>query len=346
VGISQAWKKLDMLNAAQYVQLVKDIDETQGNKVPDKLNTPDVLVTRTDWQKEIFRSGKVTEHHVNVTGGSEKATYNFSAGYTNQEGIMKDYGYQRINLRTQLEEQIGKRIRLGQTINFKYNRTTGNVASFVEALRMPPYAPTTDPTNLGGYSRVTTILDQNDALNPLPGIYLTEKLSRGVSNLFQLWGEIDIINGLKFRTQANIGLSNSNSYNYTGEYLNGNTRTDRKIDESYSFAVSPIIENILTYSKTLGRHDFSVMAGNTYNEGNRSRNVNLTGAGFTNDLIKQIGVSKSNSITGAGSGIYASRSYFGRLTYAFHDRYLINASIRQDINPAFGKAYRKGNFPR
>jgi TonB-linked SusC/RagA family outer membrane protein len=345
VGVAQAWKKLDMLNAAQYVQLVKDIDEVQGNKVPDKLNTPDVLVTRTDWQKEIFRNAKVTEHHVNVTGGSEKATYNFSAGYTNQEGIMKDFGYERINLRTQLEEQIGKKIRLGQTINFKYNRTTGNAASFVEALRMPPYAPTMDPTNLGGYSKVTTILDQNDALNPLPGIYLTEKLSRGVSNLFQLWGEIDIINGLKFRSQANIGLSNSNSYNYTGEYLNGNTKTDRKIDESYSFAVSPIIENILTYSRTFGRHDFSVMAGNTFNEGNRSRSVNLTGSGFTNDLIKQIGVSKSNSITGSGSGIYASRSYFGRITYAFHDRYLINASIRQDINPAFGKAHRKGNFP-
>ncbi|MCF0074926.1 TonB-dependent receptor [Dyadobacter sp. CY261] len=344
-GIAKAWKKLDMLDAAQYVQLVKDIDEVQGNKVPDKLNTPEVLVTRTDWQKEIFRNAKVTEHHVNVTGGSEKATYNFSAGYTNQEGIMKDYGYQRINLRTQLEEQIGKKIRLGQTINFKYNRTTGNAASFVEALRMPPYAPTMDPRNLGGYSKVTTIIDQNDALNPLPGIYLTEKLGRSVSNLFQLWGEVDIINGLKFRTQANIGLSNSNSYNYTGEYLNGNTRTDRKIDESYSFSVSPIIENILSYSRNFGRHDFSVMAGNTFNEGNRSRSVNLTGSGFTNDLIKQIGVSKSNSITGAGSGIYASRSYFGRLTYAFHDRYLVNASIRQDINPAFGKAHRKGNFP-
>ena len=345
VGVAQAWKKLDMLDAAQYVQLVKDIDLAQGNKVPDKLNTPDVLITRTDWQKEIFRNGKITEHHLNVTGGSDKATYNFSAGYTNQEGIMKDYGYQRINLRTQLEEQIGKKIRLGQTINFKYNRTTGNVASFVEALRMPPYAPTMDPTNLGGYSRVTTILDQNDALNPLPGIYLTEKLSRGVSSLFQLWGEVDIFRGLKFRSQANIGISNSNSYNYTGEYLNGNLKTDRKIDESYSFSVSPIIENILTYSKTFGRHDFSVMAGNTFNEGNRSRSVNLTGSGFTNDLIKQIGVSKSNSITGSGSGVYASRSYFGRITYAFHDRYLINASLRQDINPAFGKVHRKGNFP-
>ena len=345
VGVAQAWKKLDMLDAPQYVQLVKDIDAAQGNKVPDKLNTPDVLVTRTDWQKEIFRTAKMTEHHVNVTGGSEKATYNFSAGYANQEGIMKDYGYQRINLRTQLEQQIGKRIRLGETINFKYNRTTGNVASFTEALRMPPYAPTMDPTNLGGYSKVTSILDQNDAMNPLPGIYLSEKLSRGVSNLFQLWGEVDIISGLKFRTQANIGLSNSNSYNYTGEYLNGNTKTDRKIDESYSFSVSPIIENILTYTKTIGRHDFSVMAGNTYNEGNRSRSVNLTGAGFTNDLIKQIGVSKSNSITSAGSGIYASRSYFGRITYAFHDRYLINASLRQDINPSFGKEFRKGNFP-
>jgi TonB-linked SusC/RagA family outer membrane protein len=345
VGVAQPWKKLDMLNAEQYVQLVKDINVSQGNKVPDKLNTPDVLVTRTDWQKEIFRNAKITEHHVNVTGGSEKATYNFSAGYTNQDGIMKDFGYQRINLRAQLEEQIGKRIRLGQTINFKYNRTTGNAASFVEALRMPPYAPTMDPTNLGGYSRVTTILDQNDALNPLPGIYLTEKLSRGVSNLFQLWGEVDIFTGLKFRTQANIGLSNSNSYNYTGEYMNGNLRTDRKIDESYSFGVSPLIENILTYSKSAGKHDFSVMVGNTYNEGNRSRSVNLTGSGFTNDLIKQIGVSKSNSITSAGSGIYASRSYFGRLTYGFNDRYLLNASIRQDINPAFGKAYRKGNFP-
>jgi len=345
VGLANAWKKLDMLDAAQYVQLVKDIDATQGNKVPDKLNTPDVLVTRTNWQNEIFRTGKITEHHVNVTGGSEKATYNFSAGYTDQEGIMKNYGYQRINLRTQLEEQIGKRIRLGQTINFKYNRTTGNAASFVEALRMPPYAPTMDPNNLGGYSRVTTILDQNDALNPLPTIYLTERLGRSISNLFQLWGEVDILGGLKFRTQANIGLSSGNSYNYTGEYQNGNTKIERKIDESYSFSVSPIVENILTYNKTLGLHDFTLMAGNTFNEGNRSRGVNLTGAGFTNDLIKQIGVSKTNSITGASSGIYASRSYFGRLTYGFHDRYLLNASIRQDINPAFGKAYRKGNFP-
>ncbi|WP_254560095.1 SusC/RagA family TonB-linked outer membrane protein [Dyadobacter diqingensis] len=345
VGLARPWKKLDMLNASQYVQLVKDIDNAQGNKVPEKLNTPYVQETRTDWQNEIFRTAKITEHHVNVTGGSEKATYNFSAGYANQEGIMRNYGYQRINLRTQLEEQIGKRIRLGQTINFKYNRTTGNAPSFVEALRMPPYAPTMDPTNLGGYSKVTTIIDQNDALNPLPGIYLTERLSRGISNLFQLWGELEIINGLKFRTQANIGLSSSNSYNYTGEYLNGNTKVDRKIDESYGFSVSPIVENILSYNKTLGRHDFSLMVGNTFNEGNRSRGVNLTGAGFTNDLIKQIGVSKSNSITGASSGIYASRSYFGRVTYAFQDKYLVNASLRQDINPAFGKAYRKGNFP-
>lgn len=345
VGVAQPWKKLDMLDAPQYVQLVKDIDAAQGNKVPDKLNTPDVLVTRTNWQDEIFRNAKITEHHLNVTGGSEKATYNFSAGYTNQDGIMKDYGYQRINLRTQLEEQIGKRIRLGQTINFKYNRTTGNAASFVEALRMPPYAPTMDPSNLGGYSRVTTILDQNDALNPLPGIYLTERLARGISNLFQLWGEVELFSGLKFRSQANIGLSSSHSYNYTGEYLNGNLKTDRKIDESYGFSIAPIVENILSYSRTFGRHDFSVMAGNTYNEGNRSRSVNLTGSGFTNDVIKQIGVSKSNSITGAGSGIYASRSYFGRVTYGFHDRYLLNASFRQDINPAFGKAHRKGNFP-
>jgi TonB-linked SusC/RagA family outer membrane protein len=345
IGLAQPWKKLDLLNARQYIDFVNDYAATTNTKLPPKLTTPDVLVDRTDWQNEIFRTATVQEHNLGISGGSEKTTYNVSFGYADQEAIMRPYRFKRFNLRASLEEHVGKRLRLGQMINVQYRVTSGNTASFIDALRMPPYSPIYDPDNLGGYARVTTIDDLNDAFNPFTTMFLTERRNRDLNNYGQFWGEFDIYNGLKWRTQASLSFWNYSGFNYTQANRNGNLLNPNGITENYGWSITPLIENILSYDKKWGEHTLTALVGNTYQRGGVYRSLNVTGSEFPNDQIKQIGAAGKNSISGASAGTYALLSYFARLNYGYLGRYLLTASFRRDGVPVFGKSNRFGNFP-
>ena len=346
-GISQAWRKLDMLNATQYVDLVKDIADATQATLPAKLNGNDVRVDRTNWQNEIFRTAKITEHHINITGGAEKLAYNFSLGYTNQDAIMTNYNYKRFNARFNLEENMG-RFKFGQTLNIRYSLNEGNPASFIDALRMPPYAPVYDPTNLGGFSRVTTIEDLNDAYNPLTGVYLSERKSREIVNLGQAFGEVQLMEGLKFRSQVSYTFGFYQNYNYQQANRNGNLLNANGINESYGWYSSPVFENFLSFNKKFGGiHQLDVIVGTSYRGGGRYRSISAIGSNFTNDDIKQIGVSGKSSLSGASSGrgeiLYTP--IFSRINYTLKDKYLLTLSMRRDFSSNFGVNARFGNFP-
>ena len=337
IGFAQPWKKLDLLNAAQYVDLVKDIASSQQTTLPAKLSSPDALVDRTNWQDAIFRNGQRQEHYLNVNGGTDKVTYLASLGYTNQDATLIGRNFQRTNLRFQLEEKIGQsnRVRLGQSMNFRYQVQNGNTPDFTAALRMPPYAPIYDPNNLGGFSKVTTINDLNDAYNPLTDVYLSERRDRDFLSYIQLFGEIDLFKGLTFRTQESLTFSSYSNYSYKQANQNGNLTNPNGITESYGTGVTPLIENFLTFNRDFGPHHINVVAGNTYKRGALYRNVNLSGSGFPNDDIKAIIVAPTSSIQGGSVGQDAFLSYFARAQYQLMNKYLLTASIRRDRSPAF-----------
>ena len=337
VGFAQPWKKLDLMNAAQYVDLVKDIAVSQQTTLPAKLSTPDVLVDRTNWQDAVFRTGQRQEHYLNVNGGTEKVTYLASLGYTNQDATVIGRNFQRSNLRFQLEEKIGQtnRVRLGQSLNFRYQVQNGNTPDFIAATRMPPYAPIYDPTNLGGYSKVTTINDLNDAYNPLTDVYLSERRDRDFLTYIQLFGEVDLFKGLTFRTQESLTFSSYGNYSYKQANQNGNLTNANGVTEYYGFNVTPLIENFLTFNRDFGVHHLNVVAGNTYKKGALYRNVQLGGSNFPNDDIKAIIVAPSSSLQGGSVGQDAFLSYFARAQYSFMNKYLLTASIRRDRSPAF-----------
>lgn len=345
VGVASAWKKLDLLNASQYIDLVGNIQTGIGGKLTSKLQTPDVRVDRTDWQNEIYRNARLTEHYLNFNGGSEKSTYSISMGYTNQQAIMRNYDYERVNLRGSFDQTLG-RFKFGQNVSFRYSVNRGNAASFTDALRMPPYAPAIDPTNLGGYGRVTTTDDLNDAFNPLTTIYLTERKGRESLFYTQLFGEVAIIDGLKFKTQLGLTFSNWNGYNYQRPNANGQiVTTNRQITEYYGYGIGPILENFLTYEKTFGMHAISAVAGNTYSRGGLGRSLTAIGSDISNDEIVQIGVAPKSQVTNGSAYQSAGLSYFGRVNYTLMDKYILTASFRRDGSYVFGKENRFGNFP-
>ena len=346
-GVSKAWKQFDMLNAAQYTDLVKEWYVNYGQPLPPRLSTPEAMITKTDWQSEMFRTGKVQEHHLNIGGSSDAVTYSASLGYTKQEGEVVGSDYQRANFRVNLEERLGKRFKLGQQLNVRYQVANGVSADILNGLRMPPYISVFDSTNLlGGFGIATSALDGNDSQNPLIQPALRDVKRRGLNNYLQLFGEVEILDGLKFRSQFGGTYNFNQNYNFNPKYAGNQLVTQSQITEAYSYGLSYILENYFTYDKTIGRHSFNVTAGNSYRNGGLYRAVNLVGSNFANSEIHQIGVAKTVSF-GLGEANSAARfiSYFGRLNYVYNDRYIFTVTERRDATSLFSEANRVGYFP-
>ncbi len=347
VGVSNPWKQFDMLNAAQYTELVKEWSTNFGQAIPVRVATPAALITQTDWQKEMFKTGKVTEHYVNLGGGSDNVNYTLSVGYNNQESQVVDLDFQRATVRFNITEKIGKRIRLGQQININNRLTRGVTANVLNGLRMPPYISVYDPTNLlGGFGIATSALDGNDTQNPLIQPRLRDAKSRSINNYLQLFGEIDILEGLKFRSQFGGRFGFDQNYNYNPIYAGNQLVTQNQISEGYGYGMSYILENYFTYDKLFNKHNFNFTLGNSYRDGGVSRSVNLVGSNFSNDEVHQIGVAKTVTF-GSGSANSDARfiSYFGRVNYIFNDKYILTLTGRRDATSLFSKENRVGYFP-
>jgi TonB-linked SusC/RagA family outer membrane protein len=341
-GVAQPSKKLDMMNATQYLDLVKDIT---NNNLTSKLQSPDVLVDRTDWQDAIFRTAKITEHNIGISGGTEKVLFNASTTYTDQDGIMEAYNFKRLNFRLGLEEKLGKRFEFGQTINFRYTVKSGNTADFIQALRMPTYSPIYDPTNLGGFAKVTSVDDLNDTFNPLTAVNLTERRDRDFQTFGQFYGQVEILKGLRFRSQVSLQFDNNTGYNYTRAYINGNLTIPNGTDEYYGNGINPLLENYFSYTKQFGVHRIDATLGNTYRKGAMGRSVRLSGSNFPNDDLKNVIAAPTSRISGGYVSQSSLLSYFARVNYTLMDKYLLTASVRRDGSYVFSRDNRFGNFP-
>lgn len=112
-GFANVTRRLDMLNASEYVDLVTDIQHSNGLEITEKLASADVRVDRTDWQDVTFQRAFVTDHNLRFSGGTENVTYAFSAGYQNQGSTVIDRNFQRFTIGAKMTEGIfNKRVNL------------------------------------------------------------------------------------------------------------------------------------------------------------------------------------------------------------------------------------------
>ncbi len=347
IGMAQINKRYDMLNAPQYVDLVADIQAAGGLELTEKLKSPYVQETRTDWQEEIFRNAIVTDHNLRLSGGGENATYSFSAGYQNHESTVIDRNFQRVTLAAKLDEKLfNNRLKLGQHIRVKNDVNKGHLANFNDALRMPPYTPVYDETNLGGYGRADKVTDLNDANNPLNEVYNSDLENRRLNVNIELYAELDIYDGLRFKTQARLAGGNYHQYDWDYPSNGGNfARTSSSIAETYNWFYSALVENFFSYDKIFGDHSINATLGNSWSPSRIYRQVQVGGSDYTSDEIKNVALANSNAVNGAQVNSGKSRlSYFGRLGYTFREKYVLNASVRRDGSSVFGANNRWGTF--
>lgn len=348
IGIAKAWRKLDLLKTKDYVELVKDIAETNGLTVPDKFTTGN-LGDSTDWQKQIFRTGIISENFINVNGGSDKVLYNMSVGYITQQAIVKDYQNNRVNIRLGLEENLG-RFRFGQSIDVRYIKNKGQVGSLSDAVTFAPYKPVYDPTIIGGYSTVSNVDDNSNSNNPLQILGVRRQKSDEYLYFPQLFGEVRLIKGLKFRSQIalTVGGGSYESFNIPYEASNF-SYYDRLADEYIAKYNTYTFENYFSYNRNFGKHDISATLGNSFIDAGNYSDIYVVGTNIPNNNIPYVSGALTQTVGGVNNS-YATQfgsliSYYGRVAYTYNNKYVFSASMRRDGSSNFGVNSRFGNFP-
>jgi TonB-linked SusC/RagA family outer membrane protein len=346
-GVAKAWRQLHLLNATQYVDLLKDFAAAGNTTLPAKFNSPGVLVDSNNWQSNIFRPALVSENDVSLSGGSEKVTYNFSLGYISQQSIVKSLTNDRLSSRYSLDENLG-RFHFGQSLAVRFTKTVGKMASITDAIQYAPYKPVYDRNIPGGYSIESNIEDFSNAQNPLAAINLTRPVSTDYILFPQAFGEVSLFKGLRFRSQlsAEIGGSRATSYQYAATISNYLTQP-RQASLGYGSYSYYTLENYLSFDRTFGKHAISAVAGNSYIDPGNSAGVTGTGSNIPNDNIQNLSVAPSQTVTASYYGYaHASvESYYGRLSYSYDGKYILTGSFRRDGASNFGPDNRFGNFP-
>lgn len=347
VGIASINKRYDLLGTSDYIDLVDDIQKAGGLTLSPELLALDRNTPATDWQDIVFRNAMVTDHNIRITGGNDNSTYAFSAGYVNHESTVIDRNFQRATVGAKLNQSIfNKHLRLMQHIRLKNEVQKGVLANFNDAFRMPPYIQPIDPTNLGGYGRADKVKDLNDANNPLNSVYNSDYKDRGLDATLELSAELDIVDGLMFKTQGRLAADNSNEYTFNYPSKGGNfEKLLADMNENYEYNYYMTWENFFNFDKQFGESNFSATLGNSYKAPRTHRLIRVAGSNYTSSELQNVAKGNSTSVTGGEVNSDFTRiSYFARLGYTFRNRYILNATFRRDASSVFGENNQWGNF--
>ncbi len=390
-GWQSAWKERDVLNATEYA-LLRNEGAVNAGLAPVYAD-PYSYGVGTNWQKEVFNNNApVMNHQISVSGGAERVSYLFSAGFYTQEGIVggnfNRSNYERLTLRSNttytLFDESKSRNWLNSlkiTSNLSYariksksieaNSTWGSVLG--SALALSPilnvydegdaaqvqlnyyagssgYVPMYDPRNGKLFSVPGG--SYNEMTNPLTNLSLpgdnnwSHKFVANFSAELQLW------DNLKFRTSYGADLSFWGYDGYTpiyylrsAGYSPRTTAYSRKDDGTVWQ-----LENVLMYDKTIDKHSFSVLLGQS---AKKSTGSYLRGS--SNNIINNIrpyidattgmAANGDRDASGAPSEISTLASLFARASYNYDERYMVQATIRRDGSSRFGSNNHYAVFP-
>lgn len=309
----------------------------------------------TNWQDEVLRTAISTNHNLSINGGAGKTTYMASINYQDREGVITGSSMDRLNVRSLVTTKVLKdRLELSAGINAKYGKAIGvpmnnEGASVLDAMNY--FSPMLPVRNEDG-SWTTGSGSKN--YNPLSLIY--ENTSETMYKNTQLLGKasLEIIEGLKWN--VNYSFTNNQStysaYDSHNTQLEGISAYNGRATRNTYFGHEHIFETFGNYDTTINDiHKLSVMAGYSWEEKMSNDGFGLTVHDFYDDVLKWNQLTYASTIDGIPAVQSGTKetirniSFYGRASYSFNSKYMIQATVRRDGSSVFGKNNQWGTFP-
>ncbi|WP_177181217.1 SusC/RagA family TonB-linked outer membrane protein [Parapedobacter koreensis] len=361
VGFQTPSNVLKMADGAQFAaySLAKGDNYVVENSVAQFGGQGNSPTMNTDWYGELLRSqALITNHNVDVQGGSDKITYTFGANYLDQDGIMDAENYSRkYNIRMQTEARVAPWLKIGITAHLNnFNEFTPNNVAFRQAYFASPLYPVYDP-NLEladpikfGTSASIGIPSGFWFNNPIATAYYNHSENKGFQILPTAYVEAEFWEKkLTFRSQLSQRYQSTHAIGYTPVYyIDNNQRSDRSyLRSAQARNNNYILDNLLTYRDNAGAHHWTVLLGQSTRE-ERWRETWVS----ANDVPESSefwyvgqGAQGIGSATGYGEGGFrnAGVSFFTRGTYDYDNKYLLTATFRADGSSKYQTKW--GYFP-
>ncbi|MCF6361589.1 MAG: TonB-dependent receptor [Cyclobacteriaceae bacterium] len=342
---SEVIKKWDLMDAGTFAEVANQRAAAFGST--PKFTDADIAFYKanggTDWQDELFSRAFGQEYQLDYSGGTEAVNYFVSGNYYDQEGIVLNSGYERFALRTNVSAKLSDKLTADIRLNF-IRRETNNVSgagTISGALAGPlSWSPTTPVRDANGN---LTLFDPISSIKENPvELALNDNIQQISTFLTYASLNYKIIDGLTFDVAVGFNYENNQQKTFAQNLQNSIPAASRISRESIFLQNT----NNLTYAKNFGGvHSLTVTGVLEHQQ----RTVDSFGANAQNLTFPEL---KYDNLTLAESSVSFAdrqkesiRSYIGRVSYEYNQRYLITASIRSDGSSKFRGSNQSSTFP-
>jgi TonB-linked SusC/RagA family outer membrane protein len=345
----------------------------------------DNSTVNNNWLDDIFETGLMQKHHLSYSGGNDKSTFSIAGSYLTQDGIIigSNDKFERYSVRLNSDHKVAKWLKVGENMAFTHTMRKGISEDsefgglIADALQLDPTTPVryTDPSQIpvdvqavitahpevardpnGNIYGISTYVN-GEIINPL----VTRDYANGQNStgrtiqdkiLGDVYVEISPVADLKFTSRLGIDNAWQNLHWWNPVYYYNDLRynaapSDNENDDYWN---TWQWENFASFAKKIGDHDFSLMAGMSSQE-SRHRTTGLFASPIA---VNQESYSEFDYVTSQTSDNVSGSTtldrligYFGRLSYAYKEKYLLQGNIRRDgaSLSKLPKAGRWGTFP-
>lgn len=354
-GLQKPALRQDFLDAREYLELINEslINAGQSPRYSaDYINRTvqgdDPNYPYTDGWNELIGFGDTHDHSIRFMNGGEKTNTYFSMNYVDQTGILQKANQKRYIFTLNNTFHLSEKIKLYTDVkllskNYQSPRDYGIGWALGDPLVTYKY-----PNGLYGFNT-------KNGISPLAHLEASGDNKQSVLNIspqFKL--EYNIFEGLKLEAFAGylLDVTKRSVFTPSAEFPDPNNPEDillkwepSSISEGRGETIEQTYRFIFDYKRSLNNHNIGILGGYEQIENNWS-DVYAYREKLYNNNFRQLSLGDpATSTNSSGAADWALRSYFGRVTYNFGGKYLVESSLRYDGSSRFAEGNKWGIFP-
>ncbi|WP_159447300.1 SusC/RagA family TonB-linked outer membrane protein [Cellulophaga tyrosinoxydans] len=340
-GINTLVGDIAVANTAQRI-LYERLRSNNTNNLTTQERDSLSLLSRNSYDLQALLTRPAFRHQTNValSGGGDKTRFYWNSGFLNEDGVVRNSDYRRINTQIKVDIDVTKKLKFGTNARLSYEKQNGINAGAVlgQIVARIPYYPLFEPN--GDY--VPTLFGRQ---NPLAQADLRTQDNRNFRAQIFNYAQLTLLPKLTVKSTLGINYRSNKRNDFTPGFLVGNNGTgDSNGRERQDLTYDIQQENYLNYKNSFGKHDVAAFAGMQIQK--YFREYSDFSSIFNSDIVTTFNNATPGAII---SNNFDERhnlySLFAGVNYDFADKYLVGGTIRRDGSSRFGDENEFGYFP-
>ena len=345
-AVSRQTTRVDMMNLREYAEFYNEMVRIGEEQEPSAFySDPSILGVGTNWQDAIFQTALQHQHQISASGGTDKVQYYVSGSYMDQEGTIIGSNFERFSVRTNLDAQLKKWLKLGVNVTFSntvddLKLADGESGVVFTSLTAVPDIPIYD---VDGNFTTTSREGIGSFTNPVAKAMTNEITLNRQKLTGNIFADVTPIKNLTWHTELGFDISHNKSETFEPKVSIGQWKqTNNSSSIQNNSGLYWQLKNYLTYSNTWGKHSVSAMLGQEMWESSYEW-MRLAGETLPLNDVKNPMLGNKKT-PGYGFGSSSMASFFTRETYNYDDRYYLTYTYRYDGSSNFGPDNRWAGF--